>query len=747
VRSTTAATGARARGLRVHLIALVVVAILPISLFAVATVLIERKQQRELTEASLGETAAATLLAVEREVDAAVTTLQALAASPLLTRGNLREFYDEAGAVLPTQRGWRTIILLSSSGEQLVNLRRPFGRPLPPVDVTRGHFRSAAMDRTPTVSDLFVGPVGGEPIVNIVVPVERDGAVRYLLIAGVEPAVFGRALEGQHVRDVAGVFDREYRFIARSRAQEKYVGQPPIGPLLEVMRQHPDAGIGRFESYDAQAVYTTWRRSPIGWTVAVAVPAAAVEAPLRRSILVLGSSVIVLLIAGSAVAGLIARGLSRSINEASAAARRMTRGEPIEGSASRVAEIEALMAALREGSALLRQAETERRAALAHEQQRREQAQAENRAKDEFLAMLGHELRNPLSVISSGLAVLGRPDAADDTAARTCQLMRRQLDHLTKLVGDMLDVARVTSGKIVLARRPLDLGALARSSLQTLTDAGRLGRHAVRVDTESVWVDADETRLEQILANLVENATKFTPAGGAIVVSARAEDRHAVLRVEDTGAGIAPDVLPLIFELFVQADRSLNRGPGGLGLGLAVVKRLTEMHGGTVEAASDGIGHGTAVTLRLPRIAAPAPSLDRVAEPTGAGSRRRRILVVEDNEDAREMLRTMLVLQGHEVHEAADGRTGIELARALNPDTAIIDVGLPEVDGYQVAGTLRTRPDGHPIRLIALTGYGREEDRQRAAAAGFAVHLVKPVDPTRLARALDADDGPRGSES
>jgi len=729
-------TLARTPALRVHLIALVVVAILPISLFAAGTVVFEREQQRAQIHTSLGETVTATLLAVERELDAAITTLQALTASPLLTRSAIREFYEEAGAVLPTQRGWRTIILLSPSGDQIFNLRVPVGGALPPVDVSGGHLRQAAATRAPAVSDLEVGPVGGEPIVKIVVPVERDGVLRYLLVAGVEPHVFGRALEGRHVRDVAGVFDRDYRFIARSRESGGYLGQPPVAPLLEAMRQSPDAGGGRFQSYDAQAVYTTWRRSGMGWTVAVAVPASAIEAPLRRSLLLVSAAVVALLLAGSAVAALVARRLSQSISQATQAARHMTRGEPVEGAPSRVAEIGALIDAMREGSALLRQAETEREALLAHEQQSRAQAQAENRAKDEFLAMLGHELRNPLSVISTGLAVLGRAATQDGAAARTRHVMERQVRHLTELVDDMLDVARVTSGKIVLTRRPLDLAALVRRGVQALTDAGRLGQHVVSVDVEAVWVDADETRIEQILSNLVENSTKFTPAGGAIAIGVRAEDQHAVLRVRDTGIGIAPDVLPRVFDLFAQADRSLDRSYGGLGLGLALVKRLAEMHGGTVDATSVGIGHGTVVTVRLPAIAAPVRTRDAPGGRPVTASRPQRVLLVEDNADAREMLRTMLELEGHEVHEAADGRAGIDLALTLRPDTAIVDIGLPELDGYEVARAVRAGLDGQAIRLVALTGYGGEQDRRRAAAAGFAVHLVKPVDPQRLADAL-----------
>jgi PAS domain S-box-containing protein len=362
-------------------------------------------------------------------------------------------------------------------------------------------------------------------------------------------------------------------------------------------------------------------------------------------------------------------------------------------------------------------------------------AEAESRAKDEFLAMLGHELRNPLSVVSSALDVLNRTDSAHPSAARARVAVERQVRRLTELVDDLLDVARVTSGKIVLARQPVDLGAIVARAVEAFRPTGRAAGHVIHDDVQSVWVDGDETRLEQIVDNLFGNSAKFTPAGGEIRITVRAEGRSAVLRVEDSGVGIAPDVLPRVFDLFVQGDRSLDRTQGGLGLGLTLVRRLVELHGGEVEAASEGMDRGAVFVVRLPRIEAPQrePRAERPLAAKGAG---RRVLIVEDNPDGREMLRTMLELQGHEVHEAEDGREGVEQALALRPDMAIIDIGLPELNGYDVARRLRHELGGQPMRLVALTGYGRPEDLEQAAAAGFDAHLVKPVDPQRLSRIL-----------
>jgi len=254
-------------------------------------------------------------------------------------------------------------------------------------------------------------------------------------------------------------------------------------------------------------------------------------------------------------------------------------------------------------------------------------------------------------------------------------------------------------------------------------------------------VHGDETRIEQIITNVVGNAVKFTPPGGLISVRVTTDDREAVVCVTDTGVGIAPDLLPRVFDVFVQGDRRVDRPSSGLGLGLALVRRLTEMHDGAVTAVSDGPGRGASITIRLPRIAVPAP----VASPASAppAFARQRILVVEDNADARDMLRVLLELQGHEVHVATDGDSALTQARECRPTVALVDIGLPDMDGYAVAERLRAAEHGRGVRLIALTGYGSEQDRQRAAAAGFDAHLTKPVEPERLTLLLaGAADSP-----
>jgi signal transduction histidine kinase len=374
---------------------------------------------------------------------------------------------------------------------------------------------------------------------------------------------------------------------------------------------------------------------------------------------------------------------------------------------------------------------TERKQLEAQAEARREEAETLARAKDEFLAMLGHELRNPLAAITNALVVLNGL-VTGDRAGRAIDIIDRQTTHLSRLVDDLLDVARVTSGKIELRPEALDLRALAERSLDALVDAARTGNHQMEIHGEAVWVHGDPARLEQVIRNLLDNALKYTPASGRVRLTVERAGGDAVLRVSDTGAGIRPDLLDRIFDLFVQEPQALDRARGGLGLGLTLVKRLIELHGGSVSAASEGPGMGSEFTVRIPALVeGPAPEGEaRDASPSAA--RRRRVLIVEDSVDARESLRLLLELAGHEVDTAEDAASSLEKFLVFQPDVALIDIGLLGMDGYQLAQALRRGPHAEGLRLIALTGYGQAEDQRKALSAGFDLHLTKPVDPDRL---------------
>ena len=386
------------------------------------------------------------------------------------------------------------------------------------------------------------------------------------------------------------------------------------------------------------------------------------------------------------------------------------------------------------------EAETAERKRAEEELKRRlEQLAEADRRKDEFLAMLGHELRNPLSAIRNAL-VSARLDAS--RRDRALEIACRQADQLGRLVDDLLDMARITRGTIKLRTRRVRFPDIVARAVETARQLIEERAHSVTLslpDDDDLPVEADPPRLEQVIVNLVSNAARYTPPGGCIEIVARRDAGEAVLRVRDDGVGIAPEMLSRVFDLFAQADRALDRAQGGLGIGLTVVRRLVELHGGRVEAGSAGAGKGAEFVVRLPVL--PLTRLDAVAGvgPEAIPERRARVLVVEDNVDAAESLVMLLELFGHDVWVVHDGGTAITMAQRHVPDLMLIDIGLPGMDGYELARRIRCQPELDGVRLAALTGYGREEDRQRALAAGFEQHLAKPIEISALRRLLVGD--------
>jgi two-component system, sensor histidine kinase len=356
--------------------------------------------------------------------------------------------------------------------------------------------------------------------------------------------------------------------------------------------------------------------------------------------------------------------------------------------------------------------------------------------RDEFLAMLGHELRNPLATIRTAIELLKYDDASETELKRTRAIMERQTQHLSRLIDDLLDVARITQGKISLKLQSLDLNEVVRRCIQSLEVAGETQKHTLKLALwhQPVVIEGDAVRLEQIFNNLLTNALKYTPPGGRITMKIAVEEGEAVVRVQDTGLGIDPELQPHIFDLFTQAKRSLDRSQGGLGIGLTVTHGLVQMHGGQICVRSDGLQKGSEFEVRLPllegaTVAAATPQGEAVTE---AGQR---ILLVEDNADARLVMKIMLQQHGYQVNDAADGPEGVAAALEFRPEIALIDIGLPGIDGYEVARRLRAT-FGSTLFLIALTGYGQADDQTQALQAGFDVHLTKPVEPQLLYRVL-----------
>jgi PAS domain S-box-containing protein len=364
------------------------------------------------------------------------------------------------------------------------------------------------------------------------------------------------------------------------------------------------------------------------------------------------------------------------------------------------------------------------------ERQRYEAALEEaDRRKDEFLGMLAHELRNPLSAISNAVQLLRRSAAPDADTAWARDLIERQVAHLTRMVDDLLDVSRVTQGRLTMKKEPIAATAPVRLAVDITRAQFEMRGQVldVRLPEEAIGLCCDVARTAQAIANLLHNASKFSPEHARVELSVAREDGAMTLRVRDGGVGMAAELVPRVFDVFVQGEQGLDRRHGGLGLGLTIARRLVEAQGGTLEAASDGPGLGSEFTLRLPAQDARADVV--AAPPAPAPPSRRRILIVDDNADSLEPLERILGLMGHDVRCALDGRSALDIAERFHPELAVLDIGLPGMDGYEVARRMRGLPGLESTVLVALTGYGQHEDRERARAAGFDHHLLKPAMP------------------
>jgi CheY-like chemotaxis protein len=361
-----------------------------------------------------------------------------------------------------------------------------------------------------------------------------------------------------------------------------------------------------------------------------------------------------------------------------------------------------------------------------------------HRRKDEFLAMLSHELRNPLAPIISATQFLGLQKNEGTQQRKARSIIERQVDQMTRLIEDLLEVSRITTGKLYLQLEPISLDRIVQRAIETVRSLIDKHRHELTVSPsrQPIWVHADATRLEQVVVNLLTNAAKYTADGGQIRLSVEQEGGEAVLRVRDTGVGIAQELLPHIFDLFTQAERSLDRSQGGLGIGLCLVQRLVEMHGGRVEISSV-LGKGSEFVVYLPVMTTPAvrhaSASDNTAEPIGPSLR---VLVVDDNADAAQSLEMLLTALGHDIRTAPDGPTAIRVALDYLPDVVLLDLGLPGIDGFEVARRMRQQPLLAGVVVVAMTGYGQDSDRQLSQEAGFDHHLVKPPNFEQLRQIL-----------
>jgi signal transduction histidine kinase/ActR/RegA family two-component response regulator len=717
--------------LRRRLFLLASAGIVPLAVMAGVALYAEFQQQREQAERATLEIARALATATDAELSRTISVLEALATSPQLDSSDVAAFESRMQRVAAMQPHWRGISLSTPDGRQVVNSQYPGERARRQI-AEAASFEETLLKGKPTVGYIFRRASSGGFSIPIRVPVMRDGKLAYVLSAPIKPEAIVDIVRRQRLEEgwVITIVDSRGIRVMRWPRQEEYVGTPVSGTLQKLMAGGAREGTGITTTSEGHTVYTAYSRSSqSGWAVALGVPRDQVEAAAWRSSAVLGSGILLSLALGAIAALAIARSINRPMAELRAAAQAADSDAHPPPVRTSIREIREVSQALELGSRQRAAAMAERETLLLREQSARATAEAANRAKDEFLAMLGHELRNPLGAASNAATVLERSGSDEGARRQAIAVILRQVRHLARLTDDLLDAGRALMGKIVLQRESVNVAAAAQQSIATLRATGRLDRHRVIEQMDGVWASVDPIRLDQVFSNLLVNAAKYTPAPGEIRVSVGREGGEAVIRVADNGIGLSPELAARAFDLFVQGDRELDRTEGGLGIGLTLVRRLAELHGGSASVVSGGSGKGSEFTVRFPAIEPPAQPATR-ALPQAAIHRR--ILLVEDNEDARDTMQMLLTMIGHEVDVAHDGPSGLEALLRDSPEVALVDIGLPGMDGYEVARRARAAGGPHRPYLVALTGYGSPQDRERALAAGFDAHLVKPVDPDVL---------------
>jgi signal transduction histidine kinase/ActR/RegA family two-component response regulator len=679
-------------------------------------------QQREQNRAMLDQ-ARALSSAVDAELDGSIATLASLARAPSMGAGDLRAFYDIARNQVAAQPEWLAIILTDAAGKVLFRTTDPFGAAAARITEPESLRQLLAVQR-PLVGHV-VRNQRGIVAFPVRVPI-RDAAGRlYSLTAVIEPDRILRVLERQRVPQgsVISVIDAFGSIVARSKDHHERVGGPPSTSLTDLLRSTVPEGVGDTVDLEGNKVATAFTRvSRYGWTVAVGVPQPAIGGAALTGIALYGWGLAASLLACSGIASLLSGRIARSFAHLQRGAAALGAGDKVEVAPSRIHEVALMGQALEAAAAQHATHEAERSRLLASLEQALAASRDASRVKDEFLAVLGHELRNPLSPIVASLDLMDL--RADGASLRERTIMRRQVNHLKRLVDDLLDVSRITSGKMQLELRPLNLAEVVYHAATS-----RPGRPVELTVPDTLRMQGDESRLAQVLNKLLSNAERF--GNGATRVVLRAEGRTARLEVSDDGIGMGPELLARVFEPFYQAPQQVARITGGLGLGLAIVRRIVELHGGRVWAHSDGPGTGSRFVVELPLIDAQAALPQAPALHVAGG---RQVLVVDDNVDAAATTAQILEHFGHAVRVAHTAAAALELCARYRPAVAILDIGLPDMDGYALAAAIRRT--GAAPRLVALTGYGQQSDVERAAGAGFDLHLTKPASLEDLERAV-----------
>jgi signal transduction histidine kinase/ActR/RegA family two-component response regulator len=734
--------------LRAYLLALTAGAVLPMVCFAVYLALALSRTQQDAIERGLAETARALATAVETQLRESITTLGALATSESLERADYGAFFRESHRVLESQKahGWRRIHLASPDATPLMNTSGPGGAPLPLLETAT--VMHAAASRAAVVSDLFTGTEPGEPMFAIRVPVLRNGTVTHVLSAAVAARSMAAALSSHvHVPDrIAVLYDRRGIIVFRTINADRLIGTSVTERLARESAAQ-DFGVIEDVNREGTPVRTVFQRArPSGWGVAVGIPQRALYAEQRRftrQVVTVGVTFFAISIA---VALALAQRIRRSVVALVSTADTLSVSKgPLVPTDTPIGELARLGESLTSAGQLIRDRDASLERQMADLREAREAAEAGNRAKDEFLALLSHELRTPLNAVYGWARMLRSGQLRPDASEQALAAIERNAHAQVQLIDDLLDVSRVITGKMRLDVRPVDLRAVVEDALTAVRPAAESKgiRLQPMLDPRAGPITGDAARLQQIVWNLVMNAVKFTPKGGRVQVHLQRSNSHVEIVVSDTGSGIAPDVLPFIFERFRQADSSSTRAHGGLGLGLALVKHLVELHGGTVVAHSEGQDKGATFVVTLPLTIANVPDSASRIHPTGRGTDRVlpavrldgvRVLVVDDDAESLDLAMAILTAAGAAVQTSRASSEALAALKEWRPDVLVSDIEMPAEDGYALIRKVRALdPErGGATPAVALTAYGRMEDRVLSLTAGYNMHIPKPVDPGEL---------------
>jgi signal transduction histidine kinase/CheY-like chemotaxis protein len=733
-----AGTANVSRPLRFRLFLLAASGLVPLALvllFASAYLADERQTETQRAALELSRALATTVDAELRSTAAlldnlAITTqLQDLDPSRLPASG----FAPLANRVAQSH-AWRLVVVADAKGEVVMRVGESANGDRYPIE--RESLAQVLATGAPAVGPIVKGHLGRDAFA-VRVPVFKDGAVRYVLSAVVMTGELLDVVSRQQLAPswVVALFDQRGNRVARSLA----TNSPRYSPSLEALvKQRGQEGMGRTVTLEGVESHTGFSRVRSSqWVVAVGIPAAEANLDLYRLLAAVGAGTAASLALLAWLAWRMAGSISGPIDALKQAAAALGAGKKVQLSALGVRELDELGAALRraaidrdEANARRGKVEAERESLMARIEEALRVAEVANRNKDEFLALLGHELRNPLAPIMNAVHLMNLKGDHATSAERG--IIQRQLNYVTRLVDDLLDASRIASKRF--AMNPLALQAVP--VLEQTVDSLRpmLGARTfnLRIDQAArpLWVRADEARLVQIFNNLLGNAIKFTAPTGSIDVHARAAEGAIEFVFRDNGLGMSAAELERAFDLFFQARDQAREVNGGLGLGLAIVKSLVEMHAGSVLARSEGLGRGTTVTVSLPISEPPEPAPAQAAAPAASGPSK--VLVVDDNRDAADTLAMLLSFSGFDAQVAYTPTAALSVLETFRADIAVLDIGLPEMDGHELARRLRKGNPPFQGKLIALTGYGQQKDVAMALAAGFDAHLTKPVEPDAL---------------